>query len=98
MRNGKDSIFYKTIISSNTYGPTGIKLFNNIQLDRVQHVCCIYILVNKFNLDLQNDTEIIFEFGAGTGQMADVLNHMKFKGKHIVYDLPEMTILQKYFR
>ena len=97
LEKDKNSIFYKTIIFSNTYGPAGIKLYNNIQLDRVHQVWSIYILVNKLNLDLNNNNEIIFEFGGGTGQMADVLNNLEFKGKHIVYDLPLMTILQKFF-
>lgn len=97
LEKNKNSIYYKTIISSNTYGPTGIKLYNNIQLDRVQQVWSIYILVHKLNLDLNMQNEIIFEFGGGTGQMADVLNNLNFQGKHISYDLPEMIILQKYF-
>lgn len=66
-------------------------------MDRVHQVLSIYILVNKLNLDLHNNNEIIIEFGGGTGQMTDVLNRLQFKGKHIVYDLPLMIILQKYF-
>jgi len=95
LENDKESIFYKTL-SINNYGPQGIRLHNNIQLDRVQHVWSIYNLVEKLNFSLQND-EIIFEFGAGTGQMADVLSDMNFIGKHIIYDLPLMTVLQKHF-
>lgn len=89
------SIFYKTL-SINDYGPRGIYLYNNIQLDRVEHVWSIYSLVHKLNFSLDKD-EIIFEFGAGTGQMADVLSNLQFKGKHVIYDLPLMTVLQKYF-
>lgn len=97
LEKNKDSIFYKSIISSNNYGPVGIKLYNNIQLDRVAQVWSIYILVNKLNFNLQDENEIIFEFGGGTGQMADVLKDLNFQGKHIIYDLPLMVILQKYF-
>jgi hypothetical protein len=43
------------------------------------------------------DDEIIFEFGGGTGQMADVLSDIHFRGKHIVYDLPLITVLQHFF-
>ena len=93
----KNSIFYRTIISSNDYGPLCINLYNNVQLDRVAQVWSIYLLSEHLKLDLNNDNEIIFEFGGGTGQMADVLKTLGFKGKHIVYDLPLMTILQRYF-
>ena len=55
LEQDKSSIFYKTIISSNTYGPSGIKLYNNVQLDRVHQTWSIYILVNKLNLDLNNN-------------------------------------------
>lgn len=54
-------------------------------------------MVNKLQLDLEKSDEVIFEFGGGTGQMSDVLNNLNFQGKHIIYDLPLMVILQKYF-
>jgi hypothetical protein len=95
LENDTESIFYKTL-KVNDYGPQGIQLYKNIQLDRVQQVWSIYNLVEKLNLSLDND-EIIFEFGAGTGQMADVLSDLNFKGRHIIYDLPLMTVLQKHF-
>lgn len=95
LENDKESIFYKTL-KVNDYGPQGIHLYKNIQLDRVQQVWSIYVLAQRLNFSLDND-EIIFEFGAGTGQMADVLTDLNFKGRHIIYDLPLMTVLQKYF-
>ena len=95
LENDTESIFYKTL-KVNDYGPQGIHLYKNIQLDRVQQVWSIYNLVEKLKFSLDDD-EIIFEFGGGTGQMADVLSDLNFKGRHIVYDLPLMTVLQKYF-
>jgi len=91
-----DNIFLKEIYK-NTYGPKNIKLFNNIQLDRVQHVWSIFFLVNYLNFDLNNKNEVIIEFGAGTGQLSDVLNNLNFKGSHIIYEIPIFTILQKFF-
>lgn len=93
----KNSIFYKAITSSNTYGPKGIALYKNVQLDRVAHTVSIQELVTKLNFDLSDTNEIIFEFGAGTGQMADVLKELNFQGTHIAYDLPLMLVLQNYF-
>lgn len=48
-------------------------------------------------MDLTKKDEIIFEFGAGTGQMADVLYDLNFGGQHVVYDLPLMTVIQRHF-
>jgi hypothetical protein len=95
IRRDESSIFSKAVLTNN-YGPRGINLYQNIQLDRVQQVWTLYNLVNFLKLDLSND-EILFEFGGGTGQMADVLAELKFQGTHIVYDLPLLTVLQKYF-
>ncbi len=53
--------------------------------------------VKILNLNLNNDNEIILEFGGGTGQMSDVLSKLNFKGKHIVYELPLITIIQRHF-
>jgi len=95
LEKDKESIFYKILLNNN-YGPEGIRLYNNIQLDRVQQTWSIYILVEKLMMDIRN-SEIIFEFGGGTGQMVDVLSCLGFKGTHIIYDLPLITILQSYF-
>lgn len=96
LEKDKDNIFYKTAINTNNYGPFGIKLYKYVQLDRVAQIWSIYNLVNVLNLNL-NDNEIILEFGGGTGQMSDVLSNLNFKGRHIVYDLPLMTVLQSHF-
>jgi hypothetical protein len=95
LERNTDTVLYKTL-RINDYGPAGIRLYKNIQLDRVQQVWSIYKLINILKLNLSDD-EIIFEFGGGTGQMADVLKDINFMGKHIVYDLPLMTVLQKSF-
>ena len=92
----KNSKFYKTIINNNDFGPKGINLYKGVQLDRVQQIWSIYNMVEILNFNLEKD-EIILEFGGGTGQMADVLKDLKFKGKHIVYELPLMICLQKHF-
>ena len=91
-----DNIFLNDL-NKNTYGPNNIKLYNNVQLDRVQHIWSIYFLVNTMNFDLNNENEIIFEFGAGTGQLADVLKNINFKGSHIIYEIPILTVIQDYF-
>ena len=69
-----------------------INTFDNFELLKNESIN----LVNTLNLNLNND-EIIFEFGGGTGQMADVLSDLNFKGRHIVYDLPLITVLQSCF-
>ncbi len=91
-----ESIFYKAVLK-NTYGPRGVHLYRNVQLDRVQQAWTIHSMVSSMGLDLQKSNEVIVEFGPGTGQMADVLAALDFKGRHVAIDLPLMTVLQNHF-
>jgi len=47
LKKNTECLFYKTALSNNDYGPIGVKLYDNVQLDRVAQVWSIYILVNK---------------------------------------------------
>jgi len=39
----------------------------------------------------------IVEFGEGYGAMARLISRLGFKGEYTIYDLPEMSILQRYY-
>jgi hypothetical protein len=56
----------------------------------------IDIFQKKYNKDIKNFDSII-EFGGGYGGMCRLLRKMGFKGKYIIYDLPELNLLQKYY-
>jgi len=43
------------------------------------------------------DMEIIVEIGGGYGAMALVARRLGFKGKYIIYDLPEFSLLQQWY-
>ncbi len=43
------------------------------------------------------DLESIYEFGGGYGAMALVCNQLGFKGKYYIYDLPEFSLLQRWY-
>ena len=43
------------------------------------------------------DFETILEFGAGTGEGADVAARLGFRGAYVLYDLPQMVLLQRYW-
>ena len=44
-----------------------------------------------------NDFNSIFEFGGGYGAMAYVINRLGYDGRYVIYDLPEMSLIQKYY-
>lgn len=39
----------------------------------------------------------VFEFGGGYGAMALVLRRLGYKGRYIIFDLPEFALLQEYY-
>lgn len=39
----------------------------------------------------------VYEFGGGFGVMAVVLNRLGFTGEHIIYDFPEVNLLQRWY-
>jgi hypothetical protein len=41
--------------------------------------------------------DTIIEFGAGIGELCDVIHKLGFKGKYIIYDLPEVGAIQKWY-
>lgn len=53
------------------------------------------LIVNQ-NVDLTK-IDTILEFGGGYGSIARLCHRLGFKGTYIIFDLPEFSILQKYF-
>ena len=41
--------------------------------------------------------EVIVEIGAGTGDMADIVHKLGFKGKYIIFDFAEVSLMQKWY-
>lgn len=43
------------------------------------------------------DQEMLVEFGGGYGSMCRLLHNLGFKGKYVIFDLPEFCALQRFF-
>lgn len=43
------------------------------------------------------DLKSIVEFGGGYGAMCLLIHELGFKGKYVIYDLPEFSLLQEYY-
>src|SRR5205085_1427466 len=43
------------------------------------------------------DMRLIFEFGGGYGSMCRQAHLLGFRGKYVIFDLPEFSALQRYF-
>jgi hypothetical protein len=43
------------------------------------------------------DRQTIIEWGGGYGSMCRLVHRMGFRGRYLIYDLPELSILQRYY-
>ena len=53
-------------------------------------------LIDHYKLDIKQSDKIT-EFGGGYGCMAKLVNNLGFRGKYVVFDIPEFLALQKYY-
>lgn len=44
-----------------------------------------------------DELDTVIEFGGGYGAMALLCRRLGFKGKYVIYDLPEFSLLQEYY-
>jgi hypothetical protein len=64
-------------------------------MNRIQLMA--HLILCGFDIDSIQKMESIIEFGAGVGDLADIINKLGFKGKYIIYDFPELMNIQKYY-
>lgn len=62
---------------------------------RVHHLTHLAIAQDKFKSRIE-DWDLIVEFGAGYGGMADLIRKFNKKCTYVIIDLPEMILLQEY--
>lgn len=90
------------LLKKPNYGPLGVRRYplprnsGATQLDRVQHAWVFFAMVQVTGLSFDN-LGLVFEFGAGTGQMASVLHDLSFPYLHVVYDMPPMLLTQRHW-
>ena len=53
-------------------------------------------LIQESHLDI-NKIENIYEFGGGYGALCKIFHNHGFKGNYYIYDLPLMSIIQKFW-
>lgn len=44
-----------------------------------------------------DEMQMVFEFGGGYGNMCRQVHRSGFRGKYLIFDLPEFSVLQRYF-
>ena len=76
--------------------PKSCSLFPESNENIIHQAHHIAQLLDKTGCKIEELDEIV-EFGGGYGCMCRLFFRLGFKGKYIIYDLPELLVLQEYF-
>lgn len=81
---------------SKTGNPTPANFYPESSENTIHYAYHVDIFQKRFNKKI-TDYDSIIEFGGGYGGMCNLIRKMGFKGKYIIYDLPEVSEIQKYY-
>lgn len=84
------------IKESNVGHPIYYIFYPSSSANLIHHAYHIAQFKEKTNVKLEN-IDFIFEFGGGYGSMCRLLFNVKFKGKYVIFDLPQFSALQKFY-
>ena len=84
-------------ITENTSGhPVHYKLFPKSSGNLIHQAYTLHQLENAYGVRIET-LHSIFEFGGGYGSAAQFVFQMGFNGTYTILDLPEFSLLQRYF-
>jgi hypothetical protein len=88
---------WKTAIRESKAGnPRPYYSFNESSGNLIHHAYHLAQLIHFTKCSVQNIPQVV-EFGGGYGSMCRMFYQLGFKGRYIIYDLPEFSALQEYF-
>lgn len=90
------SLWKIAIIEQNVGCPTPSPHLPTSSGNLIHHA--YHLLKLREAIDMNFDQiNVVFEFGGGYGSMCRLLRRVGFHGDYVIYDLPEMTLLQKFY-
>jgi len=90
------SRWQKALRESPVGNPKRYKAYPESSGNLIHHAYTLAQLEQKSRCGIEQLPEIV-EFGGGYGSMCRLAYQLGFKGRYIIYDLPEFTALQEYF-
>ena len=89
--------FWKNFIRENHIGGQIPSIFYPLSSgNNIHHSYVLKNFLEKTNHDLKN-TKFIFEYGGGYGNLCRLIYKAGFNGKYILYDIPIISRLQKFY-
>lgn len=88
--------YWKDILKESSTGTSVKASYASYSENLIHYAYHVSVFQNKYGKHLK-DLSTIVEFGGGYGGLCKVIKDSGFKGKYVIYDLPELNLLQKYF-
>lgn len=88
---------YESALAESVIGnPRRYPAFPTSSGNLIHHAYSIALFSEKFSVNIR-DCQNIFEFGGGYGSLTRFAYQLGFTGQYIIFDLPEFSLLQKYY-
>jgi len=98
LKNRSDwNIRWTSAIEESSFGhPVLYPFYPQSSGNLIHHAYHVAQFEEKTGISVQN-MNYVFEFGGGYGSLCRLLFKLGFKGKYIIFDLPQFSALQRYF-
>lgn len=74
-----------------------LSVFDDFPTTHNRLVCMGHLLFCGYTPEKLSKMDRIIEFGAGIGELCDIIYKLGFKGQYIIYDFPEVGAIQKWY-
>jgi hypothetical protein len=93
---GWDTRWKNAIKESFVGNPTPYIFYPSSSGNLIHHAYHLSKFEEKTRVEVEN-MDFIFEFGGGYGSMCRLFHNLGFRGKYLIFDLPQFSALQKYY-
>jgi hypothetical protein len=103
LRTSSDADTYAAAVEEPLIGCTAgdfrdyLSLFSDSMANatRVQHLS--HLLICGYTPEILRSMNTIVEMGSGIGEMPDIIYKLGFRGRYIIFDLPEVSRIQQWY-
>lgn len=94
--SAKWPLFRRAVVESPTGNPIRFLYHPESSGNLLHHCYHVMRFEEVTGADITN-LDTVVEFGGGYGSMCRLFHRLGFKGRYLIYDLPEFSALQRYF-
>lgn len=95
----KESKFWDTwnlTLDETSFRANTFSGFPSSSTNNIHHAYSLDVMMKNFNIKL-NDFNTVLDFGGGYGNIGRLFKKWGHKNKYIIYDIPELSVIQKHY-